>query len=733
MLNSNIYFMEINLGKSSFIQEKENINGTKEKFLVINCKNCDAFLQRDKVQEDCVSCLLTILKNNKDYKPKYLTVGDPAFEIQSHAYNQLFSYYNDQKKIKRIWNKIISTKAQKCIYNDFKCKQFQNLNEHLYIEENAFDDPIELYIRLKKFDSIFIQKEFNDSHCTRCLADIHSLLLNLIQNLDNYKIIIEFKKYHPISYDLNSRSKFYKQLFFRNQYLKESKLNREIEINKNINKQITYLIGEEQIFQVAIYEVKNEVESFYNVTFNFSDKLNNNYIDKIIKDIGKNFELINVDKILAFEELIELYKNQALNYIYKKYRFSKEEANKLALLATVIRINMLKLFPLLIDDNVEEVFLDSPEETIYLNHQKFGRCRTNIKFSRGETERLKTFLRVYSGKRLDYSNPSIKFVIKNKFFYCRFAIDVSPIQLNDFALDIRKLNKDVMTIQDLLKNDTLSVEMAAFLYFNILRRINITVTGETDTGKTTLINALDLITPKEFRKIYIENVVESLDQYIYHKHQLKFRVDSLEDSNNIRYSKQNQIKKLLHRTPDIIYLGEILTADEAKALFHCLSAGLRGFQTIHSNDIKSLLNRLLYHFGIDRSCLSDLGLIILMKKHQNQRRIVSVSEINNKLLQEQIVDSIFTYNPQCEQWDKEIKTYETLTILNIKRFENLNKEKYNFFIKIYEEIFQYLKSNDKISNMSLVQLFDAISYFSFKTPYQLEDLWNNWKKTRNLN
>ncbi|MHA1457390.1 MAG: ATPase, T2SS/T4P/T4SS family [Promethearchaeota archaeon] len=736
MLNSKIYFMEINLGKSSFIQEKESLNGTKEKILVINCKNCDAFSQKNKFQDDCISCVLTVLKNNKNNKSKYLMVGDPAYNIQSHIYNQLFSYYNYQKKIKRIWNKILSTKAQKCIYNDFKCKQFQNLNEYLYIAEYVFDDPIELYLRLKKFESLFIQKELNDSTCTSCLSDIQSLLLNLIKILENLKIIVEFKKYHSINKNLNSRSKFYKQLFFKNQYSKKPNLIREVEINKNLKKQINYLIGEEKIFQVGIYDVKNEVESFYNVDFNFPSKLNNLYIEKITKDVGdvgKNFELINIDKILSFEKLIEIYKNQALNYIYKKYSFSKEEAEKLALLATIIRINMLKLFPLLIDDFVEEIFLDSPEETIYLNHQKYGRCRTNIKFSRGETERLKTFLRVYSGKRLDYSNPSIKFVIKNKFFYCRFAMDVSPIQLNDFALDIRKLNKDVMTIQDLLKNETLSVEMAAFLYFNILRRINITVTGETDTGKTTLINALDLITPKEFRKIYIENVVESLDQNIYHKHQLKFRVDSLEDSNNFRYSKHNQIKKLLHRTPDIIYLGEILTADEAKALFHCLSAGLRGFQTIHSNDIKSLLNRLLYHFGIDRSCLNDLGLIILMKKHQHQRRIVSVSEINKKLLQEEIVDSIFTYNPQSDQWEMENQTYETLTILNIKRFENLNKEKYHFFIKIYEEIFHYLKFNDKISNMALVQLFDAISYFSFKTASQLESLWNNWKKTRNLN
>ena len=86
MLNSNISFMEINLGKSSFIQEKENFNGKKEKFLVINCKNCEYFSQKYIFQDDCISCILTILRNNKNNKPKYLMVGDPAYKIHSQTF-----------------------------------------------------------------------------------------------------------------------------------------------------------------------------------------------------------------------------------------------------------------------------------------------------------------------------------------------------------------------------------------------------------------------------------------------------------------------------------------------------------------------------------------------------------------------------------------------------------------------------------------------------------------------
>jgi len=382
----------------------------------------------------------------------------------------------------------------------------------------------------------------------------------------------------------------------------------------------------------------------------------------------------------------------------------------------------------LIDDYVEEIFLDSPNENIYLNHQCFGRCRTKISFNLVEIERLKTFLRVYSHRRLDYSSPSNKLVIKNKFFYCRFAIDVSPIVLNEFALDIRKLNKNIMTIQDLLKNNTLNPEMAAFLYFNVLRRVNFTVTGETNTGKTTLINALDLMTPKEFRKIYVEDINESLDQIKYGRHQLRFRVNSVDEA-DYKFSKHNQIKTLLHRTPDIIYLGEILTIDEANAMFHCLAAGLKGFQTIHANDIESLINRFLFHFKIDKSCLSDLNIVILMKTYPDQRKIASISEIADNNAN---ISHIFSYNAQLNKHDLNCDLFESKTIVKLRKYENISKDYFIMILNIYRDIFTTFTKIKKITNEDLFKFFDTLSYLSLHSYNQIETYWANWKK-RNLN
>jgi len=277
--------------------------------------------------------------------------------------------------------------------------------------------------------------------------------------------------------------------------------------------------------------------------------------------------------------------------------------------------------------------------------------------------------------------------------------------------------------------------MAAFLYFNILRKRNITITGETDTGKTTLINSLDLLTPKEFRKVYVENITESLSQLEFRNHQLKYRVDSLggqESSNN--YSKSNIIKTLLHRTPDIIYLGEILTKEEAEAMFHCLASGLRGFQTIHADNVKSLINRFLYHFKINKSCLYDLDLVILMKKDINKRRVISISEIIEKNDNEHnIYDPIFKYDPPSQKWKSLKPLYKTKVLDEVSQYESLTKEKFASILNVYNEIFEFISNINKLNIKEHIELFHKISYYSFVSIDSLKDFWKDWKNKRNLN
>ncbi len=718
----------------TYIKERENFDGKKDQILILDCYNCPQEEKDFCKSKKCMQCFINTLFKYRNRKFNYVSILWNELLIETNQINYFLDFFKVLKKIQRINQKIEKNRNLNCKYREFHCKIFSNSSSNS-IKEYEWYDPIFIYNFFLKRFSHLNKKEIIDSICQNCYNNKKTSEAFILEILNNLKIIQKYKNFLSETKIHESNNNFYEYLLVGNSYIINDLQKFHIKsVNRDKKLLNSYNIGKYNTFKVYIYETSDEIEKNYLVASFYKDEQQEDYFDKLIQDINQNIALAEFDQLIPLETLIKLYKKEALKVMNLKYELSKSIKKKLGFLAALKKINLDKLFPLLFDDFIEEIFLDSPKDEIYLNHQIYGRCRTEISFNSKEIERIKTLVRLYSGQRLDFMNPIIKFVIKNKFFYCRVSIDVEPIQINNFALDIRKLNKNILTIQDLLKNGTLDPLIASFLYFNILRRKNITVTGETDTGKTTLINALDLLTPKEFRKIYIENITESLDQFKYGKHQLKYKVDSLDESLLKKYSKSNQIKTLLHRTPDIIYLGEILTREEAVAMFHCLAAGLRGFQTIHSKDIHSLMNRFLYHFRIDASCLNDLDLIILMKRDINKRKVAGIFETCKFTnARSKLYDSIFEYNPETNKWVLTKSLYDTNVTLDIKKYEVLSKENFYFFIKIYFDIFESLQKIKKIENLSLVNFFHQISYFSLKSFKALELFWNNWKKNRSLN
>lgn len=704
-------------------QKRENLEGKQEYILTITCNTCTKLKKGLFINKNCMTCILNHLFQNNGKKFSYLTIESYDHSIEFEHFSLFIEYFKKVKKLKKRYQQIEDLRNKECLFKDFACRLFLDSDFEFRVKNDFFLDPIRIYRDLHKLLTIINERQKIYPNCNSCIQKIKFFIGSSIDTMNKLKIIKTFHNFEKINENVES-SKYYEFVLTQHYNFSEKK-NKIQTINKGDTLLEIYDIGKEKLFQISVYAKENETEKKYIIKYNL-ETLTNDIFERIAEITLKNIGVIKLDQIVPLENLIKMYENQAIREISTHYNLPETERNKIGYFTALKKLNLEKLFPLLIDDFLEEIFLDSPNDRIYLNHQKHGRCRTEIKFDSKDIERIKTLIRLYSSQRLDYSNPSIKHVIKNEFFYCRFAIDVEPININYFSLDIRKLNKNILTIQDLLKNKTLSPLMAAFIFFNLIRRKNITVTGETDTGKTTLINSFDLLTPKDFRKIYIENIIESLNQIEFGKHQLKYKVNSLDNVLNDSYSKSNHIKTLLHRSPDIIFLGEILTKEETEALFHCLAAGLRGFQTIHSNDIDSLINRFLYHFEINESCLNDLNLIVLMKKNNNNRRIFSISEI--VLQDNKYYDQIFQYNPYSQKWNILKTLYKTKIIEEIKKYEDLSEEKFNSMIDIYQNIFNFLENNQKIKNSELVNLFHNISYYSNESLDSLKKFWNNWKK-----
>ncbi len=685
----------------------------------INCLNCSNFHLNNcshLFNSKCRICLINCLIK---YQNKTIST---IFDHQNHKIieDEYISYFLDYIKYFKHLNKIFK-KIQKLVHRDRKKFRYFELELDFDINLRKID-PFFLYEKLRKQLKLNLKKNSHDLSFQKWFYELNEnikKILLLLDSLNLIKNLISTQK----TFDLNhSREKFTEKAKTQCKLFNCENL---IE-NKILIK--TYFIGSSKYFQISIYNWKYHTEKLYRVEIFFENPNKSDYYKEIINKISSYLKSLKIDKILTFQELVDLLLKHSLIYLNEIMpNLSTSEKHKLSFFSSINILNIKKLLPLLIDDYIEEIFLDQPNDKIYLNHQIYGRCRTEISLDLEEIERIKTFLRLYSRERLDINHPSVKTVIKNNYFYCRFSIDIFPLQLNGFCLDIRKLNKNIFSIPDLIFYQTLSSEIASFLYFCIIKRINLTVTGETDTGKTTLINAFDLLTPKEFRKIYVENAVESLDELKFDMHQVKYKTQSLENTENSQFTKSNLIQTLLHRTPDVIFLGEILTMEECKALFHCLSAGLRGFQTIHSKDISALINRFLYHFKIEKICLNDLDLIILMKKLPIGRKIVAIIEIsvNNRIS----VEKIFDYNPMTNNWMRKKNLYHTNILKKIIKYEHLPEEDFNLIINLFKEIFDFLSKfrSNKISD--LVSIFNVIGFLASKNNYlELIQFWEKIKK-----
>jgi molybdopterin-guanine dinucleotide biosynthesis protein MobB len=91
------------------------------------------------------------------------------------------------------------------------------------------------------------------------------------------------------------------------------------------------------------------------------------------------------------------------------------------------------------------------------------------------------------GRRVDEKTPLVDARLKDG---SRVNIIISPLSLKGPIITIRKFFKEKLTIQDLVKYNSLTEDMGDFLRAAVEARLNIVVSGGTGTGKTTLIEAV---------------------------------------------------------------------------------------------------------------------------------------------------------------------------------------------------------------------------------------------------
>ncbi len=171
----------------------------------------------------------------------------------------------------------------------------------------------------------------------------------------------------------------------------------------------------------------------------------------------------------------------------------------------------------------------------------------------------------------------------------RVHVVLPPVSLDGPIMTIRKFPR-VITMDMLVESGTLSREAAVFLQKLVRAGYNIFISGGTDSGKTTFLNALSAYIPRDERVITIEDSAELQIQHVENLVRLETRAPNSQGEGEIGIG--DLIRASLRMNPDRIIVGEV-RGKEAMELLNSYNTGHDGgMSSGHGNSPGDMLARL---------------------------------------------------------------------------------------------------------------------------------------------
>lgn len=242
-----------------------------------------------------------------------------------------------------------------------------------------------------------------------------------------------------------------------------------------------------------------------------------------------------------------------------------------------------RLQELMDDPEVEEIWLNSPNRIFFA---KSGISQlSNVVMNAEEVRSLIERLLMWGGRRLDLSNPFVDARLPDG---SRLHVAIPEITAKHWAVNIRKHLVRGSSLEDLTDMGVMSAEVEEFLQACVSAGKNILVSGSTQAGKTTLLNALISAAPTTSRIITIEEVFE-LRPKLPDCVALQTRPPNLQGEGEIPL--RRLIKEALRMRPSRLVVGEIREAESLDLLI-ALNSGLPGAATIHANSAQDAITKL---------------------------------------------------------------------------------------------------------------------------------------------
>ena len=355
-----------------------------------------------------------------------------------------------------------------------------------------------------------------------------------------------------------------------------------------------------------------------------------------------------IEENIPEDTLLEDYINSEIDASLEGYDLSNLERNHVFNLIQNEITGYGPITPLLEDTAITEIMVNDPDEIYVEIDGKIVRDES-VSFINNK-HIIRTIQRIVQplGRTIDSANPMVDARLRDG---SRLNAVIPPLSLKGPVLTIRKFNKKLESIDDLLRRGSLTVDMARFLEVAVEAKLNIIISGGTGTGKTTLLNILSGFLGEDERIITIEDAAE-LKLHQKHVISLETRLTNYEGEGEVTI--RDLVRNSLRMRPDRIIVGEV-RGKEAFDMMQAMNTGHEGsITTLHANNSIDALNRLetmilMNEMEIPVSAVrgyieNAIDIIVQIDRlSDGKRKITSISELTGIKDGEIVVKEIFTY------------------------------------------------------------------------------------------
>lgn len=241
--------------------------------------------------------------------------------------------------------------------------------------------------------------------------------------------------------------------------------------------------------------------------------------------------------------------------------------------------------PLLEEPDINEVMVVGPNQVYY---ERDGKLHdTDIKFD-DEAHVIRVINRMLHpiGRQVSIDSPSADARLPDG---SRVNVVIPPVSVFGPCITVRRFLSSHLTIEKLIQHGSLTEQMVEFLRACVAARMNIIVSGNTSSGKTTLLNVLSGFIPDDQRVITIEDAAELQLQQ---KYCVSLETKPVNSDGTGEVTTRDLVRNALRMRPDRLIVGEVRTG-EALDMLQAMNTGHDGsMTTLHANSPRDAIARL---------------------------------------------------------------------------------------------------------------------------------------------